>query len=68
MVRKNVLALISECMEKEDEDPEKQTEFLYGIWLEAKKDKKSLKILNDALICVCGYSLDSLFEKPDDYF
>lgn len=49
-------------MQKDDEDPIKQSEQLEGLY-EISTDTQK-KAIDNALICICGYSLDTIINNP----
>jgi len=49
---------IQSAMLSDDEDPDYQSTLLTGIYEDATTDQKAK--LDEAMICVCGWSLDSL--------
>ncbi len=66
MTRKNILGLVSELMNTDSENPEKQTEYL--VYEYNKANKKTKEALDMAFIALCGYSLKSLMDEPRKYF
>ncbi len=59
----NTIEGIFTLMQKDEEDPQKQSdqlEALYEISTDAQK-----KAIDNALICICGYSLDTIINEPE---
>ena len=56
-----VINLILDEMLNETEDLEEQSELLIEYYNEANENQK--KAIDYCLICICGYSLDSLLKK-----
>lgn len=64
MILDNLIEGIFTLMQKDDEDPMKQSdqlEALYEICTDTQK-----KAIDNALICICGYSLDTLINNPEN--
>ena len=51
-------------MEKDEEDPQKQSEQLEALY-EISTDTQK-KAINNAFICICGYSLDTIINCPEN--
>ncbi len=64
MTLDNIIETISYLMDNDGEDPQKQSdqlEALYEICTDTQK-----KAINNAFICICGYSLDTLINNPGE--
>lgn len=55
------MEIISNLMEKDSEDQSEQLEKLYEICTDTQK-----KAIDNALICLCGYSLDTIINRPEE--
>jgi hypothetical protein len=64
MMMDNIIEGIFTLMQKDDEDPMKQSEILEITYNKATQDEK--KIIDDIMICVCGYSLDTILNRPEE--
>ena len=60
----NTIETIFTLMSKDDEDPLKQSESLESLY-EISTDTQK-KAIDNALICICGYSLDTIINSPED--
>jgi len=63
LIHDNLIEGIHYLMSNDDEDPQKQSdqlEALYEISTDAQK-----KAIDNALICICGYSLDTIINNPE---
>ncbi len=66
-MRKNILSLIEELMRNDDDvDYAKQSSYILAEYKNA--NKKTKKALDNSFIALCGYSLESLINKPRKYF
>jgi len=59
-----ILGRVLHAMQTDDEDPSKQSRKLRALYEEA--DEAGKKLLDDALICLCGWSLATLIQRTDD--
>jgi hypothetical protein len=66
MKRKNILSLIEELMRNDSIDYAKQSSYILDEYKKANKETK--KALDNSFIALCGYSLESLINKPRKYF
>ena len=57
----NLIELILSEMQDDDADTEDQSQRLEQVYDEA--DQTGKKAIDDTLICLCGYSMDSLRNK-----
>jgi len=60
----NTIATIFTLMSNDNEDQFKQSEQLESLYEIATKTQK--KAIDNALICICGYSLDTIINSPED--
>ena len=60
----NTIATIFTLMSKDNEDPFKQSEQLEALY-EISTDTQK-KAIDNALICICGYSLDTIINSPEN--
>jgi hypothetical protein len=60
-MKANAIDLISKEMTGDDADRNDQSERLVRVYNQAGPVEK--KAIDDALICICGWSLRSIFEK-----
>ena len=63
MMFDNIIEWVSHLMSIDDEDPTKQSEqleALYEISTDAQK-----KAIDNAMICICGYTLDTIINSPE---
>ena len=59
----NLIEGINTLMNNDGEDQEKQSDQLEALYEISTSTQK--KAINNALICICGYSLDTLINKPE---
>ena len=59
----NLIEGIHYLMSNDNEDPQKQSESLEALYEIATDTQK--KAIDNAFICVCGYSLDTLINNAD---
>ncbi len=59
----NTITTIFTLMSKDSEDPFKQSEQLESLYEIATNTQK--KAIDNALICICGYSLDTIINSPE---
>lgn len=59
----NLIEGIFTLIQKDTEDPIKQSERLAALY-EISTDVQK-KAINNALICICGYSLDTIINSPE---
>ncbi len=64
MTLDNLTERIRYLMDNDDEDPEKQSEQLEALYQICTDTQK--KAINNAMICICGYSLDTLINNPSE--
>lgn len=64
MIIDNIIEGIFTLMQKDDEDPMKQSENL-KIWYENSPELER-KIIDRVLINICGYSLDTIINRPEE--
>jgi len=60
----NIIEGISTLMENDEEDPQKQSDQLEALY-EISTDTQK-KAIDNALICICGYSLDTIINNPEN--
>jgi len=58
----NILEGIQTLMNNDGEDAEKQSEILESLYEIATDTQK--KAIDNAFICICGYSLDTIINDP----
>ena len=63
MILDNIIEGIHHLMNNDDEDPIKQSEQLEALY-EISTDTQK-KAIDNALICICGYSLDTIINNPE---
>ena len=59
----NTISTIFTLMSKDSEDPFKQSEQLESLYEIATSTQK--KAIDNALICICGYSMDTILNSPE---
>jgi len=59
----NTIATIFTLMSKDCEDPFKQSEQLEALYEICTSTQK--KAIDNAMICICGYSLDTIINSPE---
>ncbi len=64
MIFDNTIEGIFTLMQKDEEDPVKESERLEALY-EISTDVQK-KAIDNAFICLCGYSLDTILNKPED--
>ncbi len=60
----NSITTIFTLMSKDNEDPFKQSEQLESLYEIATNTQK--KAIDNAFICICGYSLDTIINSPEN--
>ena len=60
----NLLEGIQTLMVNDTEDKQKQSEILESLYQIATSTQK--KAIDNALICICGYSLDTIINNPEN--
>ncbi len=60
----NSISTIYTQMSKDSEDPFKQSEQLESLYEIATNTQK--KAIDNALICICGYSLDTIINNSEN--
>lgn len=60
----NTIEGILTLMQNDEENLEKQSEILESLY-EVSTDTQK-KAINNAFICICGYSLDTIINSPED--
>ncbi len=60
----NTITTIFTLMSKDNEDPFKQSEQLEALYEIATATQK--KAIDNAIICICGYSLDTIINSPEN--
>ena len=60
----NIIEGILTLMQNDGEDPQKQSESLEALY-EISTDTQK-KAIDNAFICICGYSLDTIINSPED--
>ena len=60
----NTLTTIFTLMSKDCEDPFKQSEALEALYEISTATQK--KAIDNAFICICGYSLDTIINNPEN--
>ena len=60
----NSITTIFTLMSKDNEDPFKQSEQLESLYEIATSSQK--KAIDNALICICGYSFDTIINSPEN--
>ncbi len=63
MIMDNIIEGILTLMQNDDEDPQKQSESLEALY-EISTDTQK-KAIDNAFICICGYSLDTIINNPE---
>lgn len=63
MILDNLIEGIHYLMSNDSEDPIKQSEKLEALY-EISTDIQK-KAIDNALICICGYSLDTIINNPE---
>lgn len=63
MIIDNLIEGIFTLISKDSEDPMKQSEQLEALY-EISTDTQK-KAIDNALICICGYSLDTIINQPE---
>jgi len=58
-----IINRVQRHMATDDDDPIDQSERLRDLYTGATKAQR--KLLDDAFICLCGWSLDSLLQRRD---
>ena len=64
MIMDNLIEGIFTLISKDDEDPLKQSEQLEALYEICTDTQK--KAIDNALICICGYSLDTILNNPEE--
>ncbi len=64
MIFDNLIEGINELMGIDEEDPTKQSDQLEALY-EISTDTQK-KAIDNAFICICGYSLDTLINNPEE--
>jgi len=59
----NHVEKILSIMQKDDEDPIKQSELLEHYYSNATPSEQ--RIIDTIMVCVCGYSLDTIINHPE---
>jgi hypothetical protein len=59
----NTITTIFTLMSKDNEDPFKQSEQLESLYEIATNTQK--KAIDNAFICICGYSLDTIINSSE---
>ena len=59
----NTIATIFALMSKDTKDPLEQSEQLEALYEIATNSQK--KAIDNALICICGYRLDTIINNPE---
>ncbi len=57
------LGIILSVIQNDTEDPHKQSDQLEALYNIATDTQK--KAIDNALICICGYSLDTIINNPE---
>ena len=60
----NLIEGISTLLQNDDEDPQKQSDQLEALYEICTNSQK--KAIDNALICICGYSLNTIINKPEE--
>lgn len=60
----NIIEGISTLMQNDDEDPIKQSDSLEALY-EISTDTQK-KAIDNAFICICGYTLDTIINSPEN--
>ncbi len=60
----NSISTIFTLMSKDSEDPFKQSEQLEALYEISTATQK--KAIDNAMICICGYSLDTIINSPEN--
>lgn len=63
MILDNIIEGIHHLISNDDEDPQKQSESLEALYEISTETQK--KAIDNAFICVCGYSLDTIINNPE---
>ncbi len=64
MIMDNLIEGIFTLMQKDNEDPMKQSDQLEALY-EISTDTQK-KAIDNAFICLCGYSLDTILNNPEE--
>ena len=64
MIYDNLIEGILTLMSNDSEDPQKQSDQLEALY-EISTDTQK-KAIDNAFICICGYSLDTIINNPED--
>lgn len=64
MIVDNIIEGIHYLINNDDEDPQKQSDQLEAFYEISTDEQK--KIIDNVLICICGYSLDTLINNPEN--
>jgi len=64
MIFDNIISGIQELISNDDEDPQKQSDNLESLYQLSTSTQK--KAIDNALICICGYSLDTIINNPEN--
>lgn len=59
-----IISQIFDCMMEDGENKEKQSEILQSYFDAATEAEK--KVVNNIMICVCGYSLETIIYHPEN--
>ena len=63
MILDNIIEGIHYLMSNDNEDPIKQSDQLEALYQISTDTQK--KAIDNALICICGYSLDTIINNPE---
>ena len=63
MTSDSIIETIFGLMGNDDEDPQKQSEILEALYEVCTDTQK--KAIDNAFICICGYSLDTIINSPE---
>jgi hypothetical protein len=64
MEEQTLIDRVQEAMSTDDEDREKQSEYLQSIYEES--DQKTRNKIDEVLMCLCGWSLKTLINRENE--
>jgi hypothetical protein len=64
MIFDNIISGIQELISNDNEDPQKQSDNLESLYQLATSTQK--KAIDNAFICICGYTLDTIINNPEN--
>ena len=66
MKRKDIITFTLELINSDTEPSIKQSEYIHEYYERANKQEKQL--IDNIFMALCGYSLESIINKPRSYF